>query len=658
MVGIYFAFFLLLTRVIYFQYELPTYVLSLTIISPEEPTSGVSDELPNSQPLPPSTPNSNVSNAVAEHNTPIAIFCCHRDNETLVVNETIVVIRPVATTESNWTSQSLEETFRKFSDPGQVNRSPCPCNLNVNSCDSLCCCDATCSEDEKRSFGCVGDHPSETALKALSPPYECADLMNGNELKYPTASYYNPFPHGWLCVMYKNTPYLGEYFADLDYNIISDKSFLKAYRQELPEQSYDWRLKFALNLYKQKHPLVKLASKAQDSYQAAPLTIATAPGRGPDGRCLRKVPLRFLENQKDVFCEVDFQNEATCESQLSSLSFQRSFSDIISGVNSSAFTIVTNNNCECEFSDTSHASATHTRSCSLSNDVICSNKPSDQPSNTPSSCSCSTSSSASMPANELSCQNPLKSGSIDFEWVGNKLRTQKLKVQIGVLASKAQRYEQKFSYSFKKSNEGIQTNIPQSSSWNWYKTGDNIMSQPVADPSQQSCDCLKPLQIKYGYSTYKSCPMEIAAEQFADCDKLRGLAIAALRKMIPMEKLAKIPNPSAQVVSLSPNMVNGQLVSSDWVDVVKLRRFPPELTSCSRVAVVPTQVGSTPTTSPNLVGRYPVTFRSFENDTQLAFATEDGRSGSPDPLTFCEPQNSRLKPSTRNGTVQTVVGFY
>ncbi|XP_038053758.1 mucin-5AC-like isoform X2 [Patiria miniata] len=117
------------------------------------------------------------------------------------LSSSVVARMEVAAARSvNWTSATDLQTETPITNPAYTEVSPCPCDLTTNRCDTNCCCDPLCTEDDILAFSCISGIPGGNFTKQHA--YNCS-----NE------DIYRPDYFPFLCVQTDNSPFLGLYYT-------------------------------------------------------------------------------------------------------------------------------------------------------------------------------------------------------------------------------------------------------------------------------------------------------------------------------------------------------------------------------------------------------------------------------------------------------------
>ncbi|XP_070571815.1 uncharacterized protein [Ptychodera flava] len=164
----------------------------------------------------------------------VVVTCCappENNANPKYINETTALLMVVDLTKDiavNWTLASdstNKETETVINNPAYVELAPCECDMTRGSCDTNCCCDTDCTEDELETFSsCI-------------PGLEGGQEGDPYEYVCENVNIYTPDWHPLLCIEMYSTPYLGLYY-DTKFGIRT----MEGYRNTLAttEDGYDY----------------------------------------------------------------------------------------------------------------------------------------------------------------------------------------------------------------------------------------------------------------------------------------------------------------------------------------------------------------------------------------------------------------------------------
>ncbi|UJR35492.1 hypothetical protein I4U23_028246 [Adineta vaga] len=178
---------------------------------------------------------------------------------------------------------------RSFTNPAVSDPAPCACDLRANNCDSNCCCDPDCSDDDLRvSPVCqsVRTSRSSTLKEESLAKWNCSNTT--------TAALYDYFP--FVCVQLSLTEVIGSYHSTENVQSIKSADDVTSLRStfvtEYSElfQSSTLSSSVPTGGYTANSPVLQSSS-----------TIFTLPGNLLGFTCQDNVPVVFGVN-RDVYC--------------------------------------------------------------------------------------------------------------------------------------------------------------------------------------------------------------------------------------------------------------------------------------------------------------------------------------------------------------------
>ncbi|XP_045171552.1 tectonic-2-like isoform X2 [Mercenaria mercenaria] len=181
---------------------------------------------------------------------------------------------------------------------------PCPCDLTQGSCDINCCCDGSCSSDEKKTFdGCIPFLPG--GQDAETQQYKCASDHHHKADWFP-----------FLCVVFEYNAFLG-YYYEWQYKLAEN---VQAILRRLFTRTFYW--------YREEE--ARILSDSTDNVYRYGVSVKTSKGiltlpqPTLNGQCMYTAPVRYLKDLEHSCSYTISDSLCSPSSVLSALSYIQS----------------------------------------------------------------------------------------------------------------------------------------------------------------------------------------------------------------------------------------------------------------------------------------------------------------------------------------------